>query len=30
MLDRLWDIGVRGRMWRIVRNLYQGNRSRVG
>ena len=29
MLDRLWDIGVRGRMWRIVRNLYQGNRSRV-
>ena len=29
MLDRLWDIGVRDRVWRIVRNLYQGNRSRV-
>ena len=27
--DRLWYIGVRGRMWRIVRNLYQGNRSRM-
>ena len=29
MLDRLWDIGVRGKLWRIIRNLYQGNRSRV-
>ena len=29
MLDRLWDMGVRGRLWRIIRNLYQGNRSRV-
>ena len=29
MLDRLWDIGVRGKLWRIIRNLYQGSRSRV-
>ena len=29
MLDRLWDIGVKGKLWRIIRNLYQGNRSRV-
>ena len=29
MLERLWDIGVRGRMWRIVRTLYQDNRNRV-
>ena len=29
MLDGLWDIGVRGRMFCVVKNLYQGNRSRV-
>ena len=29
MLDRLWDIGVRARLWRIIRNLYQNNSSRV-
>ena len=29
LLHRLWDIGVRGRLWRILRNPYRGNRSRV-
>ncbi len=29
LFDRLWDIGVRGRLWRITRNLSQGSRSRV-
>ena len=29
LLDRLWDKGVRGRLWRIIRNLCQGNRSHV-
>ena len=24
LLHRLWDIGVRGRLWRILRNPYQG------
>ena len=26
MLDRLWDIGVRGTLWRIIQDLHQGNR----
>ena len=29
LLHSLWDIGVRGRLWRILRNLYRENRSRV-
>ena len=26
---KLWDMGVKGRMWRVIKNMYEASRSTV-
>ena len=26
---KLWDMGVKGRMWRVIKNMYEASRSAI-